>query len=230
MTTVETLPVSVIGGGPVGLAAAVHLLARGLAVRPCRPRPMRQIVLFGISDLFLSMTPAVERLFMPSQLSASSKSKSSTPSIACWPKRFARISRCRRSISQRWTVRIRCRLDRRSGERTAHRSSSHCGKPRTHPAGWIGGADIHWIGNSGRRRHRGDARTCPAARLPGGRGWAGSLGQQHPAARGRHRTERASSRRWTASGASAHCGACGPGLCQRFRSSPSSRRHSVDGG
>ena len=41
---------------------------------------------------------------MPSRLSASSEFRSSTPSIACWPKRFARISHCRPSISPRWTV------------------------------------------------------------------------------------------------------------------------------
>ena len=33
MTSLETLPVAVIGAGPVGLAAAAHLLARGLPVR-----------------------------------------------------------------------------------------------------------------------------------------------------------------------------------------------------
>ncbi|SEB84808.1 Thioredoxin reductase [Rhizobiales bacterium GAS188] len=33
MSNVEKLPVAVIGGGPVGLAAAAHLLARGLSVR-----------------------------------------------------------------------------------------------------------------------------------------------------------------------------------------------------
>ena len=29
----ESLPVAVIGGGPVGLAAAAHLIARGLPVK-----------------------------------------------------------------------------------------------------------------------------------------------------------------------------------------------------
>ena len=29
----ESLPVAVIGGGPVGLAAAAHLMARGLPVK-----------------------------------------------------------------------------------------------------------------------------------------------------------------------------------------------------
>jgi thioredoxin reductase len=33
MTNLDDLPVAVIGGGPVGLAAAVHLLARGLPVK-----------------------------------------------------------------------------------------------------------------------------------------------------------------------------------------------------
>ena len=33
MTALDTLPVAVIGGGPVGLAAAAHLIARGLPVR-----------------------------------------------------------------------------------------------------------------------------------------------------------------------------------------------------
>jgi thioredoxin reductase len=33
MTTFEDLPIAVIGGGPVGLAAAAHLLARGLPVK-----------------------------------------------------------------------------------------------------------------------------------------------------------------------------------------------------
>ena len=32
MTKLEHLPVAVIGGGPVGLAAAAHLVARGLPV------------------------------------------------------------------------------------------------------------------------------------------------------------------------------------------------------
>ena len=31
--TLQSLPVAVIGGGPVGLAAAAHLLARGLPVK-----------------------------------------------------------------------------------------------------------------------------------------------------------------------------------------------------
>ena len=31
--TLENLPVAVIGGGPVGLAAAAHLIARGLPVK-----------------------------------------------------------------------------------------------------------------------------------------------------------------------------------------------------
>ena len=31
--TLQHLPVAVIGGGPVGLAAAAHLIARGLAVK-----------------------------------------------------------------------------------------------------------------------------------------------------------------------------------------------------
>ena len=31
--TRESLPVAVIGGGPVGLAAAAHLIARGLPVK-----------------------------------------------------------------------------------------------------------------------------------------------------------------------------------------------------
>jgi thioredoxin reductase len=33
MTALETLPIAVIGGGPVGLAAAAHLMARGLPVK-----------------------------------------------------------------------------------------------------------------------------------------------------------------------------------------------------
>ena len=33
MTDLENLPIAVIGGGPVGLAAAAHLIERGLAVR-----------------------------------------------------------------------------------------------------------------------------------------------------------------------------------------------------
>ena len=33
MPTLENLPVAVIGGGPVGLAAAAHLIARGLPVK-----------------------------------------------------------------------------------------------------------------------------------------------------------------------------------------------------
>ncbi len=32
-TPLESLPVAVIGGGPVGLAAAAHLIARGLMVK-----------------------------------------------------------------------------------------------------------------------------------------------------------------------------------------------------
>src|ERR1700760_240921 len=33
MPVLDTLPVAVIGGGPVGLAAAAHLVARGLGVK-----------------------------------------------------------------------------------------------------------------------------------------------------------------------------------------------------
>ena len=33
MAKLDDLPVAVIGGGPVGLAAAAHLIARGLPVR-----------------------------------------------------------------------------------------------------------------------------------------------------------------------------------------------------
>ena len=33
MTQMETLPVAVIGAGPVGLAAAAHLIQRGLSVK-----------------------------------------------------------------------------------------------------------------------------------------------------------------------------------------------------
>jgi 2-polyprenyl-6-methoxyphenol hydroxylase-like FAD-dependent oxidoreductase len=33
MDALETLPIAVVGGGPVGLAAAAHLQARGLSVK-----------------------------------------------------------------------------------------------------------------------------------------------------------------------------------------------------
>ena len=33
MTSLDTLPVAVIGAGPVGLAAAAHLIRRGLPVK-----------------------------------------------------------------------------------------------------------------------------------------------------------------------------------------------------
>ena len=39
MPILDTLPVAVIGGGPVGLAAAAHLVARGVAVRLYEARP-----------------------------------------------------------------------------------------------------------------------------------------------------------------------------------------------
>ena len=98
------------------------------------------------------------------------------------------------------------------------------------PCRWGSAApDIHWVSNSGRRRHRRDAGTCPAARLAGGRGWAGSFGQQHPASGRRHRARRASSRRWTASGAPSPCAACRPGRRPRFRTSSPARCHRDDG-
>ena len=42
-STLEHLPVAVIGAGPVGLAAAAHLIARGLPVKVYEAGPERRL-------------------------------------------------------------------------------------------------------------------------------------------------------------------------------------------
>ena len=86
-------------------------------------------------------------------------------SIACWPKRSAPASRCRRSISPRWTATPSPRA-RSTGSRPNSLSSSRiaAGSRVAVVARRGGRADIHGRAIPRGRRHRRDAGTCPASR------------------------------------------------------------------
>ena len=56
-SAIQSLPIAVIGGGPVGLAAAAHLLARGLPVKVYEAGPAVGSNVSETGVMFVSSRP-----------------------------------------------------------------------------------------------------------------------------------------------------------------------------